>query len=297
MRARFGCICIHAPKASVSSPLDRRESGLSEVVALLVGALVLMSGVMAAGWAFQRRVANAGWSDVFWTFGTGFTLVAAALTPLTLLPGPVERRVLVALMAAFWSLRLGIHIAQRVASRHEDARYVEMRQTSGDRFQSQMLGLMMVQAPVSAALAFAVVAAAHAPGPLGLLDLVAVSVLVLSVTGEGLADLQLRRFAARPESRGAVCDEGLWALSRHPNYFFEWLVWLAYPVAAFGFGLTSPWFWGSLAAPVLMYLLLTRVSGVPPLERAMLASRGDAYRRYQARVPAFFPFPKRGDPR
>jgi steroid 5-alpha reductase family enzyme len=157
-----------------------------------------------------------------------------------------------------------------------------------------MLGLMVVQAPVSAVLALAVLIAAHAPGPLGLTDLLAAAILAVAIGGERLADVQLTRFKARPDSHGRVCDEGLWAWSRHPNYFFEWIGWLAYPVAALPYGFERPWFWTALVAPVLMYLLLTRVSGVPPLERAMLASRGDAYRRYQARVPAFFPRPPSG---
>jgi steroid 5-alpha reductase family enzyme len=88
-----------------------------------------------------------------------------------------------------------------------------------------------------------------------------------------------------------VCDAGLWHWSRHPNYFFEWLYWLAYPALA----LAGGWQWGLLAfaAPALMFVLLTRISGIPMLEREMLAAKGDAYRAYQQRVSAFFPLPNR----
>ena len=92
-----------------------------------------------------------------------------------------------------------------------------------------------------------------------------------------------------------MCDAGLWGWSRHPNYFFEWLGWLAYPLlaidpaAAILAGSRCP-------APAFMYWLLVYVSGIPPLEQQMLRSRGDAYRDYQARVSAFFFRCRRGGP-
>jgi steroid 5-alpha reductase family enzyme len=99
----------------------------------------------------------------------------------------------------------------------------------------------------------------------------------------------MKLFKADPANKGKVADLGLWGWSRHPNYFFEWLGWLAYPVI--GLDPAQPFTWLSLTAPLVMFLLLTRVSGIPPLEAAQIASKGDAYRAYQARVSAFFPFP------
>ena len=267
---------------------------MQDLVIAIAAATAFMTLVMSAGWLVQRRAQNAGWSDVFWTFGTGLTLAAAALAPVDLLPAPLARRELLAALAAAWSLRLGLHIAARVAASPEDRRYVEMRALAKGRFQRDMLGLMLIQAPVSAILALAALIAAHAPGPLGLRDAAAVAVMMLAVAGEGLADAQLVKFKARGKGGGQICDVGLWAVCRHPNYLFEWLAWFAYPIMALGYGAARPWLWVSLAAPGLMYVLLNRVSGIPPLERAMLASRGEAYRRYQARVPAFLPFTKPG---
>ena len=101
--------------------------------------------------------------------------------------------------------------------------------------------------------------------------------------------MQLALFKAQPASKGRVCDFGLWKYSRHPNYFFEWLVWIAY----FVFALGSPWAWVGLASPLLMLFFLTRMTGIPPAEARALASRGDAYRDYQRRTSAFIPwFPK-----
>jgi steroid 5-alpha reductase family enzyme len=99
----------------------------------------------------------------------------------------------------------------------------------------------------------------------------------------------MKGFRADPANRGKVIEIGLWAWSRHPNYFFQWLGWLAYPVIALD--PARPVTWLSLAAPAVMYGLLRYVSGVPPLEQAMLKSRGDLFRDYQRRVSVFFPLP------
>ena len=106
--------------------------------------------------------------------------------------------------------------------------------------------------------------------------------MLVAIVGEGVADAQLRRF------RGRVCDVGLWGYSRHPNYFFEWLGWLAYPLLAID-ATRFDWAWLSLSGPAFMYWLLVHVSGIPFLEQHMVRSRGDAYRAYQQRVSAFFP--------
>lgn len=106
---------------------------------------------------------------------------------------------------------------------------------------------------------------------------------------QALADRQLRRFKLYPSNAGLVCDAGLWRWSRHPNYFFEWLGWWAYPIIALSPGYA--WGWASLAAPAIMYWILVHVTGIPPLEEQMLQSRGDRYREYQARTNAFFPWP------
>ena len=115
--------------------------------------------------------------------------------------------------------------------------------------------------------------------------------MLVAVVGETIADRQLSGFRADPANKGKVCDVGLWGMSRHPNYFFEWLGWLAYAVIAVDPTSAYPWGWLALAGPVLMYWLLVHASGIPPLEAHMLRSRGDAFRAYQARVNAFWPGP------
>jgi len=246
---------------------------------LLIAVLALMLAVMSVGWVVQRRAGNAGWIDVFWTFGTGAACACAALVPVGDFGLPSPRQMLVAALVAAWSLRLGVYIARRVTGGAEDVRYRVLRREWGEAFQFRALGLMLIQAPVTALLALAVLQAARNPAP---------------VLGEGVADDQMRRFKADPGNHGHVCDTGLWAWSRHPNYLFELVGWFAYPAIAFR--PSNPWSLLALIAPVMMFLVLRFGTGVPPLEAAMVESKGDAYRRYQARVSPFLPRPPKSNP-
>ena len=254
-------------------------------VILLV--LAYMTVVMTAAWAYGLRARNGGWTDVFWTFGTGGALAAAAL-----LSTGEPRGWLVAAIATLWALRLGLYLAPRVARGPEDPRYAAFREHWGEAYRRNMLFVCLPQAPATALLSVSVVLAAAAPGPLGRRDLLGAGVFLLALAGEAVADRQMKAFRADPANKGRVIDTGLWGWSRHPNYFFEWLGWLAYPILAFD--PSRPLTWLSLTAPAVMYLLLTRVSGIPPLEESQLKSKGDAYRDYQRRVSAFFPLPPKG---
>src|SRR6266481_1456974 len=124
---------------------------------------------------------------------------------------------------------------------------------------------------------------------LRLQDTLGALILFVGIAGEALADAQLKRFREQPVNKGRVCDAGLWRWSRHPNYFFEWFGWLAYPVIALS--VDYQWGWATLLAPAFMYWILVYVTGIPPLEAQMLRSRGDRYRDYQLRTSQFFPLP------
>jgi steroid 5-alpha reductase family enzyme len=121
------------------------------------------------------------------------------------------------------------------------------------------------------------------------LELAAFVLWAAALWGEALADRQLEGFKSRPSSRGRTCREGLWRYSRHPNYFFEWLIWVAYAL----FALASPWGAASLTSPALMLYLLFKVTGIPATEAQAIRSKGDDYRRYQASTSVFVPwFPR-----
>ena len=253
---------------------------------IFVAASVLLSAIMTGGWALQRATGNSGWVDVVWSFGLGLAGLLMALLPDCL----SVRQIVVAVLIVFWSVRLGLHIAQRSIHGPEDARYAALRQEWGAAFQFRLFVFLQIQAAAAALLGLSMMLAAHNPAPLGRLqDFAGIAVLLIGIAGEGVADEQLRRFKNNPASRGRVCEIGLWGWSRHPNYFFEWIGWLGFPLLALQQGYSTGWL--SLLAPAWMYVLLVYVSGVPPLEKTMRASRGAKWDAYAARVSSFWPLP------
>jgi steroid 5-alpha reductase family enzyme len=242
---------------------------------------------MVALWAVAVRARNAAWVDVGWTFLVGALGVADAV----LGDGAVGRRVLLGVLVGGWSVRLLVHLlGERILGQEEEGRYRRMRELLGPRADLWFLPFFLAQAVLAVLLSgvFALVASDGGPFP-AIRDGIAGALWAVALGGEALADRQLARFRARPENRGKVCREGLWAWSRHPNYFFEWLVWCAYAVLALGaeggaFG---------LLAPALMLVLVTRVTGIPPTEARMRSTRGAEYLRYRATTSAFVPWPPR----
>ena len=250
----------------------------------LVGIGAFAGVLMLCGWHWQRRHDNAGIVDVLWAFGLACSALWLALSG----SGALTARALVGALATAWGLRLAWHLWRRVRSEAEDGRYRALRR-HWDGDQRKFLGFFLFQAllVVLFSLPLAAVVAHPQPSPL---QLGAAALLwVVSVLGEALADAQLARFRADPGNRGRTCDRGLWRYSRHPNYFFEWLHWCAWAIAAVG----APHAWLGLLGPVLMYLFLRFISGIPFTEQQALRTRGDDYRAYQRRTPMFFPwFPK-----
>jgi steroid 5-alpha reductase family enzyme len=254
-------------------------------------ACVFLSVAMAGAWGLQRWTGNAGWADSVWSLALGVAGVFVALVP-----GLDRRSLLVAVLIAAWSLRLGLHIARRSLRGPEDARYAALRTEWGDRFQGRLFLFLQIQAAAAALLALSMALAAHNPAPWGVLDAAGIAILAAAIAGEAVADQQLHRFKRDPANKGRLCDVGLWSLSRHPNYFFEWLGWVAYPLFAIG-TIPPAWGWGwlALSGPAWMYVLLVYISGIPPLEQHMEHSLGAPYRAYQGRVSRFVPLPPKAD--
>ena len=262
------------------------------LVALVLIALSL-SILMAVAWAVQQRTGNSGWVDTIWTFSLGLVGAGSALWPLDGAP-LTARQWLIAVLVVVWSLRLGVHIAMRTAKITDDPRYAAFAKEWGADSPRRMFVFLQNQGLGSIPLAFSIFVAAHVPSSaLRLQDYLGALILLVGIAGEALADAQLRRFRTDPANAGRVCDIGLWRWSRHPNYFFEWFGWLAYPVIAISPAdpLSYPWGFATLLAPVFMYWILVHVTGIPPLEQQMLRSRGELYRAYQARTSMFFPLP------
>ncbi len=261
-------------------------------IGVLLAVWLLLIATMAAGWFYQRRVQNAGFVDVFWTFGVGISGIMAALFPFGA-AAPATRQIVVAVFVAVWMLRLGIHMLVRVVRGPEDLRYVQFRREWGGDFQHRLFWFMQNQAYGSILFPLTIYVAAHNPSPWPrAADFAAIAILIIAIGGEALADRQLKNFKADPANKGGICDHGLWSLSRHPNYFFEWLGWFAYPVMAIDFTGVYPWGFLALGAAALMYYVLIRYTGLPPLDAHMARTRGDAWRAYAARTNALVPLPK-----
>lgn len=252
---------------------------------LILTALAGLCAAFALCYALARRLDNYGIVDIAWSYA--FALLAIFYAVFA--PGWPLRRALIATLAVLWSLRLGTHLFRRVMGHHpvEDGRYMQLRRDWAGNFSSKMFGFFQLQAAsvVLLGLAFFIICLNPAP-QLHPLEIAGALLWLLAVGGESLADAQLAAFKRNPANQGCVCDTGLWRYSRHPNYFFEWLIWVAY----FVFALASPGGWIAIIGPACILYLLLRVTGIPLTEEQSLRSKGDAYRRYQQITSAFVPW-------
>jgi len=247
-------------------------------------ALPLLLAVAIAAWAVATARRNVGLVDIAWSL---FFLAAALLHAAAGAHEGARAWVTLALVCA-WSLRLAGYLAVRNWGAPEDHRYraIRARNEPGFTWRSLYLvfGLQAVLAwLISAPLAGAIVSS----GPLGPLDALGAALAVFGIVFEATADAQLARFKADPGSKGQVMDRGLWRYTRHPNYFGEFCVSWGLWLIATGAGA-----WWTVFAPLLMSVLLLRVSGVALLEKD-IGERRPAYRDYIARTNAFFPGPPR----
>lgn len=251
---------------------------------LMAAALAFAAKTVA--WLLQLRWRNGGIVDAIWAWTLGgIGVLFAALGP-----APLPVRLAVAAVAGVWGLRLGTHLWRRNFRAPEDFRYARFRADWGAKADRNMFWFFQFQNLFTLGLAASAYLPAcwrgDAPPPAAFV--VAGALWLIAVVGEGLADAQMARFRADPANRGQVCRVGLWAWSRHPNYFFECLHWLAYVPLAWG----APWFAGSLLAPLLMAFLLMKFSGVPLLEAEMMR-RKPGYADYVRTTSALIPLPPR----
>jgi len=200
-------------------------------------------------WLIHLRTGNAAIVDAGWAGG----LALLGLLYAALGHGYWVRSALIGTMSAIWGIRLAIYLlATRIIGHPEEGRYQELRRQWKTNIPFKFLWAM-------------------------------------AMVGEAAADAQLSKFKSDPSNKGRTCQVGLWRYSRHPNYFFEWLIWIAFAL----FALASPGgFWGLLSPALILYFVL-RVTGIPATEAQAIRTRGEEYRRYQRTTSAFVPwFPK-----
>jgi len=239
-------------------------------------------------WFFQRRHGDAGVVDVGWAACLGGMAIFYGFVG----HGALAQRLLIGFVGGLWGLRLASHLLlDRVIGKQEDGRYRHLRAHWGDRADAHFLWFFQLQAVLAAMLSLPFLLGAENPSPdLRPVQWAGLGLFLLAKLGETIADRQLARFRLRAENKGQTCRAGLWRYSRHPNYFFEWLVWCSFAALAW----PAPFGAWALTMPALMYLLITRVSGIPHTEAQAIRSRGDDYRRYQRSTSPLIPwFPKK----
>jgi steroid 5-alpha reductase family enzyme len=250
-------------------------------------ALAAVLGMMTLVWVASLLKRDASLVDVFW--GLGFVVVAwIYFAPSE--PEALRGRIVVGLVT-LWGLRLSLYILWRNRGHGEDYRYREMRERRPGTFAVwslfvvfwfQALLLWGISAPLFQ------VQRGTGPDSLGPLDALALALFAVGFAFEAGGDWQLARFKADPRNLGKVMNRGFWRYTRHPNYFGDAVVWWSF----FCFAAATPGGWWTVYAPVLMTVLLMRVSGVTLLEKKLHETK-PAYRDYAERTSAFVPWPPR----
>jgi steroid 5-alpha reductase family enzyme len=247
-------------------------------------------GIFAfAGWLLSLVRKNVTHVDSMWSL----FFVVAALTTATfvLFAQAAQIRSLVVLTCVcIWAIRLCLYLTWRNWGPHEDSRYVEIRKNNQPHFWFKSLYIVFgLQALLAWVISVSLHAAITATSPLNWLDYAGLVLFIFGFGWETLADLQLSRFKANPSNKGKVLDTGLWLYSRHPNYFGECCVWWAFYLFALAGGA-----WWAIISPILMTLLLLKVSGVSLLE-STIVERRPAYVEYIRSTNAFFPGPLKSE--
>ena len=251
-----------------------------------LGAVIVM---MIIGWLFSLRYQNVTIVDSLW--GLGFVLIVWITFFLS--EGYSGRKMLIAVLATVWGMRLSVYLSKRNWGSGEDARYGEWRQKSGDRFWLVSLGkVFLLQAiflwTISLVLQFGQLS--PLPSQIVGLDIAGTFVWIIGFIFESVGDWQLARFKADLANKGRVMDQGLWAYTRHPNYFGEFLIWWGF----FLITLSTPTSWWTVISPLIITAVLLKMTGIPLTESTIVKSR-PGYKDYINRTSSFIPwFPKKG---
>ncbi len=252
---------------------------------LLLASVALVVLEMTVLWLIQLRTHNAAVVDVGWAGGVALI----ALLHASYGHGYDPRRLLAVGMGGLWGLRLAMYLflTRLRGRREEEGRYRHLRETWRPHLQLKFFAFFQVQAALAALFSLPMWLMVRNDIPeMSLLEWTGAALWLVGLFGESVADTQLKRFKGERQNRGQVCQAGLWHYSRHPNYFFEWLVWVGFFLAA----LASPWGWLAVVCPALMLYFLFKVTGIPATEAQALRSKGDLYREYQRTTSAFVPW-------
>jgi steroid 5-alpha reductase family enzyme len=261
---------------------------MGPMVSVLAQNLLAILVMMLLVWILSLLKKDASIVDVFW--GLGFVLVVWLTFPQA--HGYAGRRLTIAALTTAWGLRLAIHILVRDRGKGEDRRYQAWRGQHGDQFWwVSLFTVFGLQALLLWLISLVLQVGMLSPIPAKLTWMDGLGVLIWAVgfSFEAISDWQLLRFTNDPKNRGKVMTQGLWAYSRHPNYFGESLIWWGMYCITLT-NLENAW---TVISPLIITFLLLKVSGVTLLEKTIVESR-PGYREYAKRTPVFIPrFPKK----
>jgi len=250
----------------------------------IVATIVFIGAIMATA----NAIKNHSIIDIFW--GPGFVVVAVVSYLLSMNDGGDDtRRAVVLALTAVWGLRLGLYIGKRNIGHGEDPRYTRLLASRKDEslvvflvkqiYGLQGLLIVVVSLPVQFAM--------YESNTLGVIGWIGIALWAIGFVFEAVGDWQLARFKANPANEGKIMDRGLWAWTRHPNYFGDSCVWVGLFVLALGHWVGFI----TVIAPFVMIKLLVSYSGKKLLEKGMRRKRGEAYEAYIANTSGFFPLP------
>lgn len=241
--------------------------------------------IMTVIYLWALKIKNNGIVDIFWAFN--FLVIAIIIWCLA--DGYATRKNIVFILSSLWSLRLGIYLLIRVGGhlKVEEGRYKALR---AEWSNAKFFGFYQMQAFSNVFLALPFFITSLNPNPhLSIIEYIGAGLWFIAICGEGISDWQLSYFKSKPENKGKVCNYGLWNYSRHPNYFFQLLIWVSVSI----FSICSPYGYLAILCPLSIGFLLFKVTGIPMTEEQAVRSKGEAYKEYQKTTSAFVPWFKK----
>ncbi len=241
--------------------------------------------LMASLWGIANKIKNYSIVDALWSY----SFLIQAFIFYFFCQGYFLRKILFLSMIGIWSLRLGSFLTIRIFKHHPqvDSRYLALANEYGQNYKFRFLLFYITQAlSVSLLTIPFIFVFQNTNTQMSFFEYWGLGLWIISFLGEGLADHQMNAFRSNPINKGEVCNIGLWKYSRHPNYFFESMIWWSFFLASLG---TSNLWW-AIYCPLIILFLLLKVTGVPLSEAQSLKSRGDKYRRYQDNTSMFIPW-------
>ncbi|MBI1770429.1 MAG: DUF1295 domain-containing protein [Bacteroidetes bacterium] len=259
---------------------------LDQLLHLFIYGAIALFLIFTLTWLIQLKTKNAAIVDSVWA--ASFPILA--LIYFLQSSSSAFRNVMFLSMVLVWGMRLASYLLVRALSHAEDIRYTALRKKWGNLQNILMLRFFYFQAILALILSLPFALILISPtSDLIFIEWIGIAIWIIGVVGESIADAQLKKFKSNSENQDKICEVGLWNYSRHPNYFFEWLVWTSY----FMFALGSPWGWLSIISPLLILYFLLKVTGIPNTEEQMIKSRGQTFIEYQKTTSVFIPLPKK----